>query len=86
MTANVAPRAMAELCPKPWQATPSERADSSAPARPAQAAVLRAQPGARQWAMRQLGLCGDAVRLLITPLTAAGQAAVAQALSEAGLR
>jgi 4-hydroxy-tetrahydrodipicolinate synthase len=36
--------------------------------------------------MRQLGLCGDALRLPITPLTAAGQAAVAQALAEAGLR
>jgi len=36
--------------------------------------------------MSQLGLCGAAVRLPITPLTAAGQATVAQALLDSGLR
>jgi 4-hydroxy-tetrahydrodipicolinate synthase len=35
--------------------------------------------------MAQLGLCGAALRLPITPLTDAGRAQVAQALREAGL-
>jgi hypothetical protein len=36
--------------------------------------------------MSQLRLCGPAVRLPITPLTEAGQAMVAQALRDSGLR
>ena len=64
VTANVAPRAMAELCRKAL-------AGDAIGAREIHLRLLglhkqlfcRAQPGARQWAMRQLGLCGDAVRL-----------------------
>jgi 4-hydroxy-tetrahydrodipicolinate synthase len=36
--------------------------------------------------MAQLGLCSAAIRLPIVPLTAAGQATVAQALRDSGLR
>jgi 4-hydroxy-tetrahydrodipicolinate synthase len=43
-------------------------------------------PAPTKWAMSQLGLCGPAVRLPITPLTEAGQAMVAQALRDSGLR
>ena len=38
-----------------------------------------------KWAMAKLGLCREALRLPITPLTAAGQAAVGQAMRDAGL-
>jgi 4-hydroxy-tetrahydrodipicolinate synthase len=35
--------------------------------------------------MAKLGLCGAGLRLPITPLTAAGQTAVEQAMRESGL-
>ena len=47
--------------------------------------ALDASPAPTKWAMARLGLCGDAVRLPIIPLTPAGQAAVGQSLREAGL-
>ncbi len=86
VTANVAPRLMAELC----------KAAIAGDARKAAALHLRLLPLHRQlfcepspsptkWAMAQLGLCGPALRLPITPLTAAGQVQVAQALRDAGL-
>jgi 4-hydroxy-tetrahydrodipicolinate synthase len=86
VTANVAPRLMAGLC----------KAAIAGDARTAAALHLRLLPLHKQlfcepspaptkWAMAQLGLCGAALRLPITPLTEAGQAQVAQALREAGL-
>jgi 4-hydroxy-tetrahydrodipicolinate synthase len=86
VTANVAPRLMAELC----------KAAIAGDARTAAALHLRLlplhkqlfcepSPAATKWAMARLGLCGAALRLPITPLTDAGQAQVAQALREAGL-
>jgi 4-hydroxy-tetrahydrodipicolinate synthase len=86
VTANVAPRLMAELC----------KAAIAGDARGAAALHLRLLPLHKQlfcepspaptkWAMAQLGLCGAALRLPITPLTDAGQAQVAQALRDAGL-
>jgi 4-hydroxy-tetrahydrodipicolinate synthase len=86
VTANVAPRLMAELC----------KAAIAGDARTAAALHLRLLPLHKQlfcepspaptkWAMARLGLCGAALRLPITPLTDAGQAQVAQALREAGL-
>jgi len=86
VTANIAPRLMAELC----------KAAIAGDARTAAALHLRLLPLHKQlfcepspapakWAMAQLGLCGAALRLPITPLSAAGQALVALALREAGL-
>jgi 4-hydroxy-tetrahydrodipicolinate synthase len=86
VTANVAPRLMAELC----------RAAIAGDARTAAALHLRLLPLHKQlfcepspaptkWAMARLSLCGAALRLPITPLTEAGQAQVAQALRDAGL-
>ena len=84
VTANVAPRLMAELC----------QAALAGDARRAAALHLRLLPLHKQlfcepspspakWAMSQLGLCGPALRLPMMPLTAAGQALVAQALRDA---
>ncbi|RZL36914.1 MAG: 4-hydroxy-tetrahydrodipicolinate synthase, partial [Rubrivivax sp.] len=42
-------------------------------------------PVPAKWALSRLGRCGEALRLPITPITAAGQASVGQALIEAGL-
>ena len=86
VTANVAPRLMADLC----------KAAIAGDARTAAALHFRLLPLHKQlfcepspapakWAMAHLSLCGAALRLPITPLTEAGQALVAQALREAGL-
>jgi 4-hydroxy-tetrahydrodipicolinate synthase len=47
---------------------------------------IEPSPAPTKWAMAQLGLCGEGLRLPLTPLTPAGQAAVGQALRDAGLR
>ena len=86
VTANVAPRLMAELC----------RASLAGDSRTAtgihfQLLSLHKQlfcepsPAPVKWAMSQLGLCDPHVRLPMVPLTAAGQALVAQALRDSGL-
>jgi 4-hydroxy-tetrahydrodipicolinate synthase len=86
VTANVAPRAMRELC----------RAALAGQAREATAMHLKLlalhkqlfcepSPAPTKWAMAKMGLCGAALRLPITPLTPPGQALVQQALNEAGL-
>jgi 4-hydroxy-tetrahydrodipicolinate synthase len=86
VTANVAPRLMHELC----------MAAVEGDARRAAALHLRLLPLHRQlfcepspaptkWAMAQLGLCGESLRLPIVPLTEAGRGLVAQALRDSGL-
>ena len=86
VTANVAPRAMHELC----------AAAMAGDARTAAAIHLKLlpmhkflfaepSPAPTKWAMAQLGLCGAALRLPITPLTEAGQVALGQAMRESGL-
>jgi 4-hydroxy-tetrahydrodipicolinate synthase len=86
VTANVAPRLMSQLC----------QAAIAGDARGAteihfkllslhKALFCEPSPAPTKWAMSQLGLCGPHVRLPIVPLTAAGQAMVAQALRDSGL-
>lgn len=87
VTANLAPRLMHQMCV----------AALAGDARQAAALHLRLLPLHRQlfcepspapakWAMSQLGLCTPKVRLPLLPLTESGQAVVAQALLDAGLR
>ncbi len=86
VTANVAPRLMHELC----------MAALAGDARRAAALHLRLLPLHKQlfcepspapakWAMSQMGLCQQHLRLPIVPLTEAGQVAVRQALRDSGL-
>jgi len=86
VTANVAPRAMAQLC----------RAALAGEVREAtrihfellslhKQLFCEPSPAPTKWALARLGRCKPALRLPITPLTAAGQASVAQAMQEAGL-
>ncbi|MEO7152157.1 MAG: 4-hydroxy-tetrahydrodipicolinate synthase [Burkholderiaceae bacterium] len=86
VTANVAPRAMHDLC----------MAAIEGNARAATALHMKLLPLHRQlfvepspaptkWAMARLGLCGDALRLPIVPLSEGGQTIVEQALRDAGL-
>jgi 4-hydroxy-tetrahydrodipicolinate synthase len=86
VTANVAPRLMNQLC----------QAALAGDARGAsqihfkllslhKALFCEPSPAPTKWAMSHLSLCGPHVRLPIVPLSALGQAAVAQALRDAGL-
>ena len=86
VTANVAPRLMHDLC----------MAAIEGDARRAAALHLRLLPLHRQlfcepspapvkWAMARLGLCSEALRLPIVPLSEAGGRLVGQALIDAGI-
>ena len=86
VTANVAPRLMHELCMAALQG-------DAARAAALQFKLLNLHrqlfcepsPAPTKWALSQLGLCQNHLRLPIVPLTAGGQALVGQALREAGL-
>lgn len=86
VTANVAPRAMHELCK-------AAIAGDIATARRLHFQLLslhkqlfcEPSPAPAKWALERIGICKAGLRLPITPLTAAGQLAVEQALREAGL-
>jgi len=86
VTANVAPRLMHELCMAAVQGKAREAAAIHLKLMDLHKSLfIEPSPAPTKWAMSQLGLCGPALRLPITPLTSAGQAAVGQALREAGL-
>jgi 4-hydroxy-tetrahydrodipicolinate synthase len=86
VTANVAPRAMSELCKAALAGNASEASRIHF-----QLLSLHKQlfcepsPAPTKWALERLGRCKATMRLPITPLTAAGQASVEQAMREAGL-
>jgi 4-hydroxy-tetrahydrodipicolinate synthase len=86
VTANVAPRAMHELCMAAIEGRAREAAAIHLRLMPLHKNLfIEPSPAPTKWAMAQLGLCGDALRLPITPLTEAGQAVVRQSLRDAGL-
>ncbi|MFN0185412.1 MAG: 4-hydroxy-tetrahydrodipicolinate synthase [Aquabacterium sp.] len=86
VTANVAPRLMHELCMAAVEGQARRAAELNG-----QLMSLHRQlfcepsPSPTKWALKRLGLCSATVRLPLVPLTAAGQAAVEQAMREAGL-
>ncbi|HEX6708601.1 MAG TPA: 4-hydroxy-tetrahydrodipicolinate synthase [Albitalea sp.] len=86
VTANVAPRAMHELCIAAIEGRAREAAAIHLKLMPLHTHLFtEPSPAPAKWAMARLGLCGPALRLPITPLTPAGQAVVGQALRDAGL-
>ncbi|HRD97941.1 MAG TPA: 4-hydroxy-tetrahydrodipicolinate synthase [Rubrivivax sp.] len=86
VTANVAPRLMHELCMAAIQGDVGRARSLHLRLLPLHKQLFcEPSPAPAKWAMSQLGLCGTRVRLPLTPLTAAGQALVAQALRESGL-
>jgi 4-hydroxy-tetrahydrodipicolinate synthase len=86
VTANVAPRAMRELCAAALAGRAREATAIHLRLLELHAALfVEPSPTATKWALSRLGRCGAALRLPITPLTAAGQAVVERALVEAGL-
>ena len=87
VTANVAPRAMAQLC----------QAALAGDVKTAQALHFKLlslhkllfaepSPAPAKWVLKRLGRCGDALRLPITPISTGLQAQLESALLEAGLR
>jgi 4-hydroxy-tetrahydrodipicolinate synthase len=86
VTANVAPRAMHDLCKAAIAGQAREAAAIHLKLLPLHKSLfVEPSPAPAKWAMARLGLCGGALRLPITPLTPAGQAAVEQALIQSGL-
>jgi 4-hydroxy-tetrahydrodipicolinate synthase len=86
VTANVAPRAMHELCMAAIAGKAKEAAAMQLKLLPLHKALfVEPSPAPTKWAMARLGLCTDKLRLPITPLTADGRAAVEQALIQAGV-
>ena len=86
VTANVAPRAMHELCVAAIGGKAREAAAIHLTLLPLHKYLfVESSPAPTKWAMARLGLCGAALRLPITPLTEIGQKLVEQAMREAGL-
>jgi 4-hydroxy-tetrahydrodipicolinate synthase len=86
VTANVAPRAMHDLCMAAIAGKAKEAAAMHLKLLPLHKSLfVEPSPAPTKWAMARLGLCGATLRLPITPLTAAGQATVENALAQAGL-
>ncbi len=86
VTANVAPRLMHEMCMAAIEGRSREAAAIHLKLLPLHKNLfLEPSPAPTKWAMKQLGLCGDTMRLPITPLTPAGQAVVGQSLRDSGL-
>jgi 4-hydroxy-tetrahydrodipicolinate synthase len=86
VTANVAPKAMHELCMAALEGRAREASVLHLKLLPLhQNLFIEPSPAAAKWAMAKLGLCGPALRLPMTPLTAAAQAVVEQSLRDAGV-
>ncbi|HJV61589.1 MAG TPA: 4-hydroxy-tetrahydrodipicolinate synthase [Albitalea sp.] len=86
VTANVAPRLMHEMCIAAVEGRAREATAIHLKLLPLHKNLfIEPSPCPTKWAMKQLGLCGESLRLPITPLTAAGQAVVGQSLRDAGL-
>lgn len=86
VTANVAPRAMHDLCKAAIAGQAREAAQIHLKLLPLHKNLfVESSPTPTKWALSRLGHCGATVRLPILPLTPAGQSAVEQALRESGL-
>lgn len=86
VTANVAPKLMRELCALALAGKAREAAALHLRLLPLHKHLfVESSPAPTKWAMAKLGLCGDALRLPIVPLTAAGRTTVEQALRDSGL-
>ena len=86
VTANVAPRAMHELCVAAMEGRVREATQIHLRLLALHHDLfVESSPAPTKWALERLGRCKAALRLPITPLSAAGQAIVESALNEAGL-
>jgi 4-hydroxy-tetrahydrodipicolinate synthase len=87
VTANLAPKAMHELCMAAIEGQARRAAELQLKLLPLHRALFcEPSPAPTKWAMARLGLCGETVRLPIVPLTESGRAAVGAALVATGLQ
>lgn len=86
VTANVAPRAMHELCIAAVAGDAKRAAEIHMKLMPLNKLLfVEPNPIPVKWAMAKLGRCGGALRLPLTPLPEALQPALEQALRDSGL-
>ena len=86
VTANVAPRLMHELCVAALAGDIRRAMEIQFKLMPLHKHLfVEANPIPVKWAMQRLGLCGGTMRLPMTPLSAANEPVVAQALEASGL-
>jgi len=86
VTANVAPRAMHDLCIAALEGRAREAMQIHSKLLALHRDLfIEPSPAATKWALARLGRCGAALRLPITPLSSQGQAVVEQSMREAGL-
>ena len=87
VTANVAPRAMSELCAAAIAGDARRTAQMQLGLMPLHRAMFcEPSPAPAKWALSRLGRCRPTVRLPIVELTDAGRATVDAALTECGVR
>ncbi len=86
VTANVAPREMQAMCAAALAGQARDAAAIHLRLMPLHTALFcEPSPAPAKFALSRLGRCAAAVRLPITPLTAAGEATVLEAMREAGI-
>ena len=86
VTANVAPRLMHEMCMAAIDGDVRHAREIHLRLLPLHKQLFcEPSPAPTKWALSHLGRCGPQVRLPLLPLTADGQAVVAQALRDSGL-
>lgn len=86
VTANVAPKAMHELCMAAIEGDVKRATKLHLQLLPLHKQLFcEPSPAPTKWAMAQMGLIGNHLRLPLLPLTAAGEATVGQALRDSGV-
>ena len=86
VTANIAPRLMHELCVAAVAGDAKRAMEIQRKLMPVHKQLfVEANPIPLKWAMARMGLCGGALRLPMTPLSAANQPVVEAALRASGL-
>ncbi len=86
VTANVAPRAMHELCKAAVAGQAREAAKIHLQLLPLHKHLfIESSPTPTKWALARLGRCGATTRLPLVPLSPSAQTVVEQALRESGL-
>jgi 4-hydroxy-tetrahydrodipicolinate synthase len=86
VTANIAPRLMHELCVAALAGNSRQAMEIQNLLMPLHRHLfVEANPIPLKWAMQRMGLCGGALRLPMTPLSAAHESVVEGALRAAGL-
>jgi 4-hydroxy-tetrahydrodipicolinate synthase len=86
VTANVAPRLMHQMCMAAMEGDVKRATALHLQLLPLHKQLFcEPSPAPTKWALARMGLCGDTLRLPLLPLSAAGQAAVGQALADSAV-